>query len=142
MAIYLGLIAGAVLICVLPTFRTGFVVAEPEKLVDEKTKINVAKAAGETKQGESLTYTGHVVDKLTGKPIAGAIVTVRRSILTASEHSVLEEPQYKIDAAGRYTFTIPPRQVAERYLYIEVDVSHPDYVSPRIRIRPGHGPQE
>src|SRR5262249_53720880 len=26
-----------------------------------------------------------------------------------------------------YSFTIPPEQTAERYLYIELDVEHPDY---------------
>lgn len=74
-----------------------------------------------------LTYTGRVTEKGTGKPIAGATVTVRREIFAPYERKVLEEPKYQTDAEGKYTFTIPPEQAAQRFLYIQLDVTHPDY---------------
>ncbi len=104
----------------------------------EQPKIpepDATKANGEPsetsaeKPPEALTYTGKVTDKLTGKPIAGATVTVRRQIVAPYEHRIIEEPTYTTDAAGKYTFTIPPEQVADRYMYIELDVSHPDYAT-------------
>ena len=79
---------------------------------------------------ETLHYTGKVKEIGTGKPIAGAKVTVRRSILKRnSENTILEETRHTTDADGAYSFTIPPEQVAERYLYIELDVEHPDYAT-------------
>jgi len=76
-----------------------------------------------------LSYTGRVTEKGTGKPIAGATVTVRRQIVAPYEHRIIEEPKCTTDAAGKYTFTIPPEQVAERFMYIELDVSHPNYAT-------------
>ena len=72
---------------------------------------------------------GPVTDKLTGKPIAGASVTVRRMIVSPYEQRILEEPTYTTDATGKYVFTIPPEQVAQRHLFIEVEASHPAYVT-------------
>lgn len=84
-------------------------------------------------KGETLNYTGRVTNKDTGKPIKGATVTVRRSLLGDPEQKernpVLEETRHTTDALGRYSFTIPPEQTAQRYLYIELDVEHPDYAS-------------
>jgi protocatechuate 3,4-dioxygenase beta subunit len=81
-------------------------------------------------KAETLNYTGTVRDKDTGKPIAGASVTVRRSILKANdENRVLQETKHTTDADGKYSFTIPPEQTAERSLYIELDVEHPDYAT-------------
>ena len=42
---------------------------------------------------------------------------------------MLQETRHTTDADGTYSFTIPPEQVAERYLYIELDVEHPDYAT-------------
>ena len=127
----LGLVVAAILVCSLPTFRVGIVAAEEQKALDEKGNTNMTQPGDDAKQAESLTYTGKIVDKVTGKPISGATVTVRRSLLTPNDNRILEEPHYKTDAAGKYTFTIPPEQVADRYLYIELDVSHPDYAPRR-----------
>jgi protocatechuate 3,4-dioxygenase beta subunit len=82
-------------------------------------------------KGETLHYTGRVVDKDTDKPIAGATVVVRRSILTSSqaENRVLQETRHTTGADGTYSFTIPPEQASDRYLYIELDVEHPDYAT-------------
>jgi uncharacterized GH25 family protein len=115
----LALIATALVICVLPTLQGRAVSAEP------------AGPAAAANGRAGLTYAGMVVEKGTGKPIAGATVTVRHSLLTPNEIHVLEEPQYRTDAEGRYSFTIPPQEAADRYLYIELDVSHPDYAPRR-----------
>ncbi len=88
-----------------------------------------AQRAGESKPGESLTYTGKVTDKVTGKPIAGATVTVRRAISSDSGHRTIQETKHETDAEGKYTFTVPPEQVAERFLYIELDVTHPQFAA-------------
>ena len=101
------------------------------KTTEPAAKTSAATPPQEKKAIRALTYTGRVTDKLTGKPIAGAAVTVRREILAPYELRLLEEPKYTTDASGRYTFTIPPEQVAERFLYIELDVSHPDYATRR-----------
>jgi hypothetical protein len=72
------------------------------------------------------------VDKDNGKPIPGATVTVRRSILRSSENRVLQETRHTTGTDGTYAFEIPPDQYASPYLYIELDVEHPDY-APRDR---------
>jgi beta-lactamase regulating signal transducer with metallopeptidase domain len=104
---------------------------EDKKGQDEKKKGDEKKAADVPAKGETLNYGGQVTDKVTGKPIAGATVIVRRSVLGDPERKetnpVLEETKHTTDAQGKYSFTIPPEQTALRYLYIELDVEHPDY---------------
>lgn len=90
---------------------------EPDNPPDPATKA----------EGEALHYKGVVKDKDTGEPIAGAGVTVRRSLLTARGNRVVEETHHQTAADGSYEFTIPPEQASERYMYIELDVTHPDY---------------
>jgi beta-lactamase regulating signal transducer with metallopeptidase domain/uncharacterized GH25 family protein len=89
------------------------------------------EAAVQADKGETLNYTGRVYDKDTDKPIAGAIVTVRRSLLGDPElkerNPIMQETKHKTDENGKYSFTIPPEQTSKRYLYIELDVEHPDY---------------
>ena len=100
--------------------------AEPrdDKKADEK------KPAAAPEKGETLNYSGVVKNKETGKLLAGATVTVRRSILGDPErpdiNPVVEETKHTTNAEGKYSFTIPPEQTAQRYLYIELDVEHPD----------------
>ncbi len=86
-------------------------------------------AADEGKQPapDSLSFSGTVVDKATKKPVKGAKVVVRRMILKANERRIIEESKHRTDKDGNYSFVIPPEQVAERYLYIELDVEHPEY---------------
>jgi protocatechuate 3,4-dioxygenase beta subunit len=77
---------------------------------------------------KSIDYTGKVSDKDTGKPIEGAMVVVRRSIYKSGmENKIMQESKHTTDKDGKYHFTIPPEQVKERSLYIELDVEHPDY---------------
>jgi beta-lactamase regulating signal transducer with metallopeptidase domain len=95
--------------------------AEPKDKA--KPKVDAPKA-------ETLHYSGKVKEIGTGKPIAGAKVVVRRSILKRNnENTILEETRHTTDADGVYSFTIPPEQVTERYLYIELDAEHPDYAT-------------
>jgi beta-lactamase regulating signal transducer with metallopeptidase domain len=99
--------------------------AKEAKPVQDATKTPEAPKP----EGEALNYTGTVKDKDTGKPIAGATVVVRRSVYRSEENRVLQETRHTTGADGTYFFTIPPEQVAERYLYIELDVEHPDYAT-------------
>jgi beta-lactamase regulating signal transducer with metallopeptidase domain len=81
-------------------------------------------------KGQSITYTGDVVDQDTKKPIEGATVTVRRTRYgdpTVKGEPMVQETKHQTDARGKFTFTISPEQAALRYLYIELDVSHPKY---------------
>jgi protocatechuate 3,4-dioxygenase beta subunit len=81
-------------------------------------------AAGE---GESLAFSGTVRDKESKKPVAGAKVVVRRMLIRRPNRRIIEESEHITDSNGVYNFVIPPEQVAERRLYIELDVEHPDY---------------
>jgi protocatechuate 3,4-dioxygenase beta subunit len=91
---------------------------------------DAAKPPADAKDsGEVLHYKGTVVDKDTGRPIPGATVVVRRSILRSSENRVLQETRHTTGADGTYAFEIPPDQHASPYLYIELDVEHPDYAT-------------
>ena len=98
---------------------------------------DAAKPPASNKEtGEPLHYKGTVVDKDTGKPIPGAAVVVRRSILRSSENRVLQETRHTTGADGTYAFEIPPDQYASPYLYIELDVEAPGY-APRVVDRAG-----
>ena len=96
-----------------------------EKPAEEKPPPAAAE------KGETLRYTGMILDKETGQGIPGATVIVRRSILPPSQitNTIIEESKHTTDAAGKYTCEIPPEQVAERYLYIELDVEHENYAA-------------
>jgi beta-lactamase regulating signal transducer with metallopeptidase domain/protocatechuate 3,4-dioxygenase beta subunit len=93
-----------------------------------------AKQAIKGSPGEKLgplNYSGRVTDKDTGKPIAGATVTVHRSLYGDPEVKPadweIEATKHKTDKDGKYTFTIPAGQASMRYLYIELDVEAPGY---------------
>jgi hypothetical protein len=94
-------------------------------------KEPAAKAAKKAKKGETFTYSGKVTEAGTAKPLAGATVTVRRSLYGDPKYpgttKIVQETKHVTDAKGKYTFTIPPEQAAEPYLYIELDVSHPTH---------------
>jgi beta-lactamase regulating signal transducer with metallopeptidase domain/protocatechuate 3,4-dioxygenase beta subunit len=85
----------------------------------------------DAEKGETLNYSGRVFDKDTGKPIAGAVVTVRRSLYGDPEikedDRIMQETKHTTNAEGKYSFVIPPEQSSKRYCYIELDVEHPDY---------------
>ncbi len=83
---------------------------------------------------EAVSYTCEVIDKTTGQPIPNAEVIVRRSKLMNNSNDIIEETKHTTDAQGKYTVTIPPEQLKERYLYIELDVEHEKYAAKK-----GHG---
>jgi uncharacterized GH25 family protein len=120
-----SLVGAAGLLVALATVRLDARAADAPKPAPKET------ARKEAEKGETLHYTGKVVEKETGKPIAGAVVTVRRSLLGDPElkerKPVLQETKHTTDAQGKYSFVIPPEQSSQRYLYIELDVEHPDY---------------
>jgi beta-lactamase regulating signal transducer with metallopeptidase domain len=93
---------------------------------------NAEKQKDQKQPAESLTYTGQVVEKATGIPITGAGVTVLRRVSSRAspfpEWKKLGETKHQTGADGRYTFTVPPEQVAEDLLYIEITATHPEYV--------------
>jgi protocatechuate 3,4-dioxygenase beta subunit len=98
---------------------------------DKDARKKAPKAREAPKDIKAVHYSGKVTDKETGKPIAGATVVVRRSLYgdpeVKREDQIVQETKHKTDKEGKYRFTIPPEQVAKRYLYIELDVEHPDY---------------
>jgi hypothetical protein len=67
-----------------------------------------------TAQGKKFEYSDKVNDKDTGQPIAGAIVTVRRSLYgdpdVRSEDWVLQETSHKTDEAGRRSAPLRPAE--------------------------------
>jgi hypothetical protein len=92
---------------------------------DKQPTKEAPKAAA---PAEAVSYTGRVFDKVTSKGIEGATVTVRRSVY--GDHigtKIIQETKHKTNSEGKYSFTIPPEQAAERYLYIELDVEAPGY---------------
>ena len=126
--------AAAVLIVIASGLRLGAAAPAADDPAKGAQAANDApKPSADAKTaGETLRYKGTVVDKDTGKPIAGTTVVVRRRILRSSEERVLQETRHTTGADGTYAFEIPPDQVATPYLYIELDVEHPDY-APRDR---------
>ncbi len=128
-------VAAAVSAAVVIVIASGLRLDAAPPAADDPVKgAQAVKDAAEPKKdaGETLHYKGTVVDKDTGKPIPGATVTVRRSILRSSENRVLQETRHTTGTDGTYAFEIPPDRYASPYLYIELDVEHPDY-APRDR---------
>ena len=121
----------ALLACVAQGFQDSGkkddpVQAERKKL--EGAWVEVHALAKEKPKGDPIKYTGRVFDKDTDKGVPNATVTVRRSTYGDPKHErVIEESKHTTNAEGKYTFTVPPEQAAERYLYIELDVAAPGY---------------
>lgn len=121
--------AGAMAAAGLLALATSLLTLQPtvSSARDETREKKPAESAS-----EGLTYHGTVTDRATGEPIKGATVTVLRRVSNKSipftAWKKLGETRHQTDANGRYTFTVPPNQAAEHYLYIEITVTHPDYV--------------
>jgi len=77
-----------------------------------------------------------LVDKATGAPIAGAVVTFGveqwKDEQGEDDHRTLEEHETRTDADGRYTVTVPakylPDPAPKRSLNVRVTIRHPGYV--------------
>ncbi len=86
-----------------------------------------------------VKYKCRVVTSGTKKPIAGATVVFKRTLngdprYPNDRNHLVEKTTHVTDAEGWYEVTIPPEQLAERYLYLKLDVSHSEHVS-----QIGHG---
>ncbi len=120
-----ALVAGAVIVAASGLRLDAAPAETPAQDPKEKPAMTKAEA-----KGERLEYSGIVKDKPSGKPIEGATVTVRRSILKPNnDNRLLQETKHTTDADGKYHFTIPPEQSVERSLYIELDVEAPEHAS-------------
>ncbi|WP_435021794.1 carboxypeptidase regulatory-like domain-containing protein [Tundrisphaera sp. TA3] len=123
-------IAAAVIV-----FASGVRLGAAQSVAVEATKEaqavkDAAKPSPDAKDAEGpLRYKGTVVDKDSGQPIPGATVVVRRSILRANDNRMIQETSHTTAADGTYAFGIPPDQFSMPYLYIELDVEHPDYAT-------------
>jgi hypothetical protein len=87
--------------------------------------------ATETSDG-SIRYVGIVTDAVTGMPVAGANVRVIRKLSRDPETGgwrELETTEHQTDLLGLYTFVLPPEQVAEDSLYLEIEANHPKYAA-------------
>lgn len=101
--------------------------AQPTTPPKDQTSMTLTKA-----KENGITYRCRVVTYGTDTPIAGARIVVRRSLVGDPRYGVsklLGTTEHMTDASGSYSFTLPPEQVAERYLYIELDVSHPEHAA-------------
>lgn len=81
---------------------------------------------------KSITYTGVVTDAITAEPIQGVKVSVIRKLSRDPETGgwrTLETTEHETGADGRYSFVLPPDQVAEDSLYLEVEAHHPNYAA-------------
>jgi beta-lactamase regulating signal transducer with metallopeptidase domain len=108
--------------------------ADPPK-ADKAAPAKRGAKDKDPKDAQGFNYTGTVTDKDTGKPIEGAVITVRRSVYgdpeVKEEDWIIQETKHKTDKDGKYSFTVPPEQSARYYLYIELDAE-----------APGHAPQK
>jgi uncharacterized GH25 family protein len=97
----------------------------------EAPKSNASGAAKkESEPTEAITYRCRVAAAETGAPIAGATVTIERELVGDArypQNKTLQETTHKTNESGYYSFTLPPDQVAERYLYLKFNISHPEY---------------
>ncbi|HBO46360.1 MAG TPA: hypothetical protein DD670_21020 [Planctomycetaceae bacterium] len=93
---------------------------------------DVVKEKSLESASDNLTYHGKVTDRITGRPIAGATVTVLRRVSSRTTAfkawKKLGETKHQTDAEGRYSFAVPPNEAAETFLYIEITARHPDYI--------------
>ena len=89
-------------------------------------------AAESAPQPESITYDGYVSDASDGKPIEDVKVIVWHKLSRDPKTggwSTIGSTEHVTDAKGHYQFTLPPEEVAEDSLYIEVEAHHPNYAS-------------
>ena len=93
--------------------------------------------------GRRCRYKGTVKDKDTGKPIAGATVVVRRSINRSGEDRVLQETRHTT-GSRRYLRVHDPAGSGRRALPLHRAGRRAPQLRPagRVRLRPGHDPQE
>ena len=119
--------------------------AAPPAADDPVKGAQAVKDAAEPKKddGKPLHYKGTVVDKDTGKPIPGATVTVRRSILRSSENRVLQETRHTTGSRRYVRLRDPAGSVCLALPLHRAGRGAPGLRPPgRVRLRPEHDPQE
>ncbi|WP_425396489.1 carboxypeptidase regulatory-like domain-containing protein [Aeoliella sp.] len=90
------------------------------------------KGTMKKKEDGSITYIGFVTDAVTEKPISGATVSVHHKLSRDPKTggwTTLEVTKHKSNPIGMYSFELPPEQVKESSLYIEVEAHHPDFAA-------------
>ena len=134
--------AAAVVIVFASGLRLG---AAPPAADDPAKGAQAVKDAAEPKKddGEPLHYKGTVVDKDTGKPIPGATVIVRRSILRSSENRVLQETRHTTGSRRHVRLRDPPGSVCLALSLHRAGCGASGLRSPGpVRLRPEHDPEE
>ena len=104
------------------------VVADPETPPNAVAQSPAPAGAPVKHEDGSLTYSGVVVDKVTGRPISDVKVSIIRRN-SREGYRIYETTEHLSDAAGRYSFTVPPEQAAESALFLAVVAHHPDYAA-------------
>ncbi len=90
------------------------------------------KAVVQERPDGSIVYYGFVIDHETDLPIMGAKVQVHHKLSNdpkTGKWSTIEVTDHQTNLLGMYSFTLPPEQVAQSSLYIEVEAHHPKYAS-------------
>ncbi|KAA5539451.1 hypothetical protein FYK55_24265 [Roseiconus nitratireducens] len=90
------------------------------------------KASCQERPDGSILYVGFVRNAANDLPIPGATVKVHRKLSRDPKTggwSTIEVTEHRSNAIGLYHFTLPPEQVAQSSLYIEVEAAHPNYAS-------------
>jgi beta-lactamase regulating signal transducer with metallopeptidase domain/uncharacterized GH25 family protein len=99
--------------------------------IQEADEVQVVKS--DTKPDVApITYTGRVINRDSDEPIAGATVEIKRELSRdpkTGKWILLEITKHESDENGNYSFTLPPEQVAESSLYLEVNADHDEYQS-------------
>jgi len=94
-----------------------------------KAAPNPAAAAKPAKP-KSVTFTGRVMDPVSGKPIVGAAVTIERTVSSGGmlqPKSFKRTDRVKTNARGEYSFTLKSDEVARPNLYLSFNVEHPNF---------------
>ena len=93
---------------------------------------NPKPVAAKQELPEPITYEGRVVRGDTDEPVPQAVVEVTHQLSRdpkTQKWITLRVTKHPCDAMGRYSFTLPPEEVAEPSLYLVVEAHHPDYQS-------------
>jgi uncharacterized GH25 family protein len=88
---------------------------------------------GRAAAGEDVAFSGRVIDRESGKPVAGATVVVTRklrSLPAGARPAWVGDTTLKTDAEGRFTIVLTAEQVAEPHLDLAISrVAHPEFIA-------------
>lgn len=130
--VILILLLGAVQLRAAAQSQTDSAATDKQQVAADKqapqAKVEISKE--QKSLPDPITYVGQVVDSETGLPIANAEVEIDHSLNVdpnTRKWVHLETTKHATNELGFYRFTLPPDQVAQGSLYLEVDTHHPDY---------------